>query len=438
MKARLFDYSIRNGRLTPVIHSRKRLPKGPPQAWLALGVFLAALGTGIAQPIITNQPQSCTNIAGTTATFTVMATGTMPLAYQWQQAFDLFDYVDRPEGTNSTLVITNVQNADSGNYRVIVTNVDGAITSDAAMLTVLLPPMSVKVTPANSSVSPGANLTLRVTASGSTPFSYQWCLNSAPLGGQTNSLLNLTNIQLADAGAAYTVVVTNVAGAATSSVARLTVDTTFTKITTGDVVSAGPSYQALWGDLDNDGYLDLVVLTTASKAIVCHNNHDGTFSKMVVTGLPSLGNVGYTTTAALGDFDNDGYLDLFIGHPTGVAALFKNNGDGTFTNVTKVSSLIQGLVNEPGGAGWADYNNDGCLNLFVGEANGSPGSGLFQNNGNGAFSQTPPPASQARGLASTALRGPTMTMTVTPTCFSRRPRAETCSTTTMAMGRLPE
>jgi hypothetical protein len=315
----------------------------------------------------------------------------MPLAYQWQWSFDLVNYVDQPEGTNSTLVITNVQTADWGNYRVIVTNVDGAITSDAAMLTVLLPPTNVKVTPANPSVSLCANLTLRVTASGSTPFSYQWCLNSAPLWGQTNSSLTLTNIQLADAGAAYTVVVTNLAGAATSPVARLMVDPTFTKITTGDVVSAGPSYQALWGDVDNDGYLDLVILPTGSKAIVCHNNHDGTFSKMAVTGLPNVGGGGYTTTAALGDFDNDGYLDLFIG-ATGTSALdnlFRNNGNGTFTNVTKVSSLIQGLVNVPLGAGWVDYNNDGQLDLFVGESDGSPGSALFQNNGNGAFSQTP-------------------------------------------------
>jgi len=127
-------------------------------------------------------------------------------------------------------------------YRVIVTNVDGAVTSAVAMLTVLLPPTNVKVSPTNPSVSLGANLTLLVTASGSTPFSYQWCLNSVPLWGQTNSSLTLTNIQLADNGGAYTVVVTNVAGSVTSRVVSLTVDATFTKITTGDVVSGGNSW----------------------------------------------------------------------------------------------------------------------------------------------------------------------------------------------------
>ena len=212
-------------------------------------------------------------------------------------------------------------------------------------------------------------------------------------------MLNLTNIQLAADGA-YTVVVTNVSGAATSLVARLTVDPTFTKITTGDVVSAGPSFQALWGDLDNDGYLDLVILSTNYIPIVCHNNHDGTFSKTAVTGLPFLGAGNYTTTAALGDFDNDGYLDLFIG-AAGASAfdnLFRNNGDGTFTNVTKVSSLIEGLVSVPLGAGWVDYNNDGWLDLFVGESTGNQGSALFHNNGDETFSLAPSAGLKSMGF----------------------------------------
>jgi len=207
MKTTPFDYSMRIGRLTPVIQSRKRPLRGPPQAWLALGVFLAGIGIGLGQPVITQQPQSCTNIAGTTASFTVTATGTMPMAYQWQWSFDLANYVDQPEGTNSTLVINHVQTADWGNYRVIVTNVDGTITSTVATLTVLLPPTNVKVTPTNSSVSLGANLTLRVTTSGSTPFSYQWCKGGMPLsdggnlsGSQTATLV-LTNVL----GAAYTI-----------------------------------------------------------------------------------------------------------------------------------------------------------------------------------------------------------------------------------------
>ena len=395
MKTTPFDYSMRIGRLTPVIQSRKRPLRGPPQAWLALGVFLVGIGIGLSQPVITQQPQSCTNIAGTTATFTVTATGTMPLAYQWQKWGGFPDFYDLTGWTNTSLVLTNVGNADAVSYRVIVTNVDGAITSDVATLTVLLPPTNVKVSPTNPAVSLGANLTLRVTASGTTPFSYQWCLNSAPVWGQTNSLLNLTNIQLADAGAAYMVLVTNGAGAVTSAVARLMVDPTFTKITTGDVVSAGNSWGAAWGDLDNNGFLDLVVLKAGFAPLIFHNNRDGTFSKTVDTGIaPVASNAEQEYTAALGDFDNDGCLDLLLGvsattDAACMVALAKNNGAGWFTNVTKVSSLIHGLVTNPGGLSWVDYNNDGWLDMFVTDTTGTYGSVLFQNNGDGTFSQAP-------------------------------------------------
>jgi hypothetical protein len=390
MKATPYDYSIRIGRLTPVIQSRKRLLKGPPQAWLALGVFLAGIGICLGQPVITQQPQSRTNIAGTTATFLVEATGTPPLACQWQKWGGFPDFYDLTGCTNTALVLTNVGSADAVDYRVIVTNVDGAATSAVATLTVLLPPTNVKVTPANPSVSLGANLTLRATASGSMPFSYQWCLNSAPLGGQTNSFLNLTNIQLADAGAAYTVVVTNVAGAATSSVVRLTVDPTFTKITTGDVVSGGNSYGAAWADLDNDGYLDLVVLTPGLAPMIYHNNHDGTLTKMGSGSLPVLGAATGPIITALGDYNNDGWFDLLIGqYSGGFLALFKNNGDGTFTNLAKVSSMMQGRVPYPSGAGWVDYNNDGWLDLFVGDTTGNQSSALFYNNGDQTFSPAP-------------------------------------------------
>src|ERR1019366_1813758 len=147
MKTTPFDYSMRIGRLTPVIQSRKRPLRGPPQAWLALGVFLAGIGIGLSQPVITKQPQSCTNIAGTTATFLVQATGTPPLAYQWQ--WGVSDFYDLTDATNTDLVLTNVGATNAMDYRVIVTNVDGAVTSAVAMLTVLLPPTNVKVSPAN-------------------------------------------------------------------------------------------------------------------------------------------------------------------------------------------------------------------------------------------------------------------------------------------------
>ena len=105
---------------------------------LAAGIFLAALGTGFGQPVITTQPQSCTNFIGMTATFTVTATGAEPLAYQWQKLTT--DWSDLADCTSAAMVLTNVQTSYACDYRVVVTNADGAVTSDVAHLTVLLPP----------------------------------------------------------------------------------------------------------------------------------------------------------------------------------------------------------------------------------------------------------------------------------------------------------
>ena len=100
--------------------------------------FLATVSMCFGQPIITQQPQSCTNVVGTTATFLVEATNSAPLAYQWQKLST--DWTDLADRTNTTMALTNVQTSDAMDYRVVVTNADGAVTSDVAHLTVLLPP----------------------------------------------------------------------------------------------------------------------------------------------------------------------------------------------------------------------------------------------------------------------------------------------------------
>ena len=130
-------------------------------------------------------------------------------------------------------------------------------------------------------------------------------------------------------------------------------------------------------DYDNDGSLD--VFFTNGAAIpslqktgpaywnrLYHNNGDGSFTD--VTGKAGLQGAGYTMGAATGDYDNDGFVDLYV---TGVNSnqLFHNNGNGTFTDVT-VKAGVGGNVPKLGkawsvAAGWFDYNNDGLLDLFV-------------------------------------------------------------------------
>ena len=130
-------------------------------------------------------------------------------------------------------------------------------------------------------------------------------------------------------------------------------------------------------DYDNDGNLDIFFtngadITTLRKDSpkysnhLFHNNGDGTFTD--VTEKAGLAGTGYDVGVAIGDYDNDGYEDIFV---SGVYrnTLYHNNGDGTFTDVTEKAGLAQ-PDKEYGplwsvGAAWVDVNNDGLLDLFV-------------------------------------------------------------------------
>ncbi len=130
-------------------------------------------------------------------------------------------------------------------------------------------------------------------------------------------------------------------------------------------------------DYDNDGNLDIFFTNGADIVSLkktspkysnhlFHNNGDGTFTD--VTEKAGLAGIGYDNGVAIGDYDNDGYEDIFV---SGVHrnTLYHNNGDGTFTDVTEKAGLAK-LDKEFGplwsvGAAWVDVNNDGLLDLFV-------------------------------------------------------------------------
>ena len=185
-------------------------------------------------------------------------------------------------------------------------------------------------------------------------------------------------------------------------------------------------------DYNNDGLLDLFFTNGAAipsleksdprfSNRLFRNNGDGTFTD--VTDQAGLRGAGYSMGVAAGDYDNDGYVDLYI---TGVNRnqLFHNNGDGTFTDVTAKAG-VAGLVPKLGkawsvAAGWFDYNNDGLLDLFVVNylnydiktarlcpANGIPAycspnefqgtpNILYRNNGDGTFTDVSIPSGIAQ------------------------------------------
>ena len=202
----------------------------------------------------------------------------------------------------------------------------------------------------------------------------------------------------------------------------------------------GTGAGAMFFDYDNDGWLDIYLLTGRYRPDVndntgrrlkgklsnrlYHNNHDGTFTD--VTAKAGVGGgEGYGVACSAADYDGDGYLDLYVLN-YGPNMLYHNNGDGTFTDVSKKSGL-----DDPGwsvSGVWFDYNGDGKLDVFVANyleydggkfrnyyaAAGYPGplsypgqaDHLYRNNGDGSFTDVTKEAGvynkEGRAMSATA------------------------------------
>jgi hypothetical protein len=164
---------------------------------------------------------------------------------------------------------------------------------------------------------------------------------------------------------------------------------TFTPATnsvTTDLWPAG-AQGAAWGDYDNDGLLDLFVSDNGgTRNHLYHNNGYGSFTNVTSGPMLSPTPGGFSTGCAWGDYDNDGYLDLFVANTGGQNQLFHNNGDGTFTEITSGDPVIDGNTNRfCNSVSWADYDNDGFLDLFVTSGTQPTGLGtnlFYHNNGN--------------------------------------------------------
>ncbi len=126
-----------------------------------------------------------------------------------------------------------------------------------------------------------------------------------------------------------------------------------------------------WGDYDNDGDLDLYIVNQSGPLlpqegietvtnILYQNNGDGTFTD--VTEVAGVGDRGFGMGCAFADYDNDGDLDLYVTN-YGPNVLYRNDGDGTFSDVTDASGVDDARWST--GAAWSDYDLDGDLDLYV-------------------------------------------------------------------------
>lgn len=179
------------------------------------------INSAVTAPAITTQPTSRTVTAGSSTTFTVVASGTNPLTYQWR-----FNGTAISGATSASYTLANAQSANAGGYTAVVTNSAGSATSNAATLTVTSSPTAPAITtqPASQTVTVGSSVTFTVAASGTGPLSYQWRFNGGAISGATSASFTIASAQTSNAGN-YSALVTNSAGSATSALATLTVNT---------------------------------------------------------------------------------------------------------------------------------------------------------------------------------------------------------------------
>jgi len=320
----------------------------------------------VLSPNLSVSPVSQLVGAGSTVEFHASVAGAPPFTYEW--FFNSTNGITEPT-TNSDLIMTNVQVSQSGAYTVVITNAFGAVTSSPALLEVGADPPTISMDPSNLMVSLGGTALFKVVVTGTPPLTYQWFFNSInEISGATNPVLRLTDAQFSQAGA-YSVVITNLFGAVTSSPAMLNVVEAWavTNATEADLRAA----------MDRGGRVtfacDGAILLSSTIAIEQDTVLDGTGHQVTISGGDAV-RVLYNTTNTSLTLIN---VTIANGRCTNGAGIFNDGGTLTLSNVLFETNNAYIQNSSSGGPeGGAIYNRAGTVNAtdcnFYGNAAAPP------------------------------------------------------------------
>lgn len=334
---------------------------GPTVGWDTFKID----GPSCTAPAITTQPQSQTKCTGQSVTFTVAASGTTPLSYQWKK-----NGTNISGATSSSYTISSVTTGDAANYTCYVSNACGNVTSNAATLTVNTPP-TITTQPQSQTKMVGQSVTFTVAASGTTPLSYQWRKNGSNISGATSTSYSIASVVTGDAGN-YDCVVTNSCGSATSSVAVLTV--------TGGVIASedfttmpswSSTYNASWGSAAT---WTIVAGGQSGNFLQCARSSEGSSARVKVYTVPTNTNIAISVYMKCPNYTTKPYWmesAFRLGNYT--AQDFDQNG-GAWILIQKFSN--SGYPNGNGNT-WTNYtynvNTGSNTQISIGYKLGSSG-----------------------------------------------------------------
>lgn len=292
----------------------------------ALAAF--AIVQALAQPVITTQPASQLVSVGATATFTVVATGTAPLQYQWLQ-----DGREIDRATTASFALTNVRLNDAAIYTVKVSNAAGSVTSAPAALAVNGTAGTITTAPANTTVNAGATATLTAVTAGS-GLTYQWRLNGRLLRSATGATLTIPNVGTTAAGTYEITVLSSDARLAVAA-ARLTVNT--------DARLVNIATRGMVGTEDDEVLISgFVVRGTGNKTVLLRGVGPGlAVAPFNVTGVlanPSITLYRGNTVVATNDNWGTGSAAAF-NHASAGAALPLTTNDAALLQTLAVSGI---------------------------------------------------------------------------------------------------